>query len=289
MGRILVTGGAGFVGANLCVGLAARHPTGSSSRSTTCGAAAPSSTSRGCARRGWRSCTATCATPEDLAAVGDVDALIECSAEPSVMAGIDDDIVGTEPVRRLPLPGARAPRRRAVRLPLHQPRLSGGRARAPAAARGRDALRARTRAAAAGRLGRRHRRGASRSRARARCTARRSSAAEHLITEYAGTYGLAATVAALRRDRRPVADGQVRPGRVQPLAALPSLRATARLHRLRRHRQAGARPAARRRPASTSSRTSCCARTTGRARRSTSAAGGRAACRCSRRRRCAAS
>ena len=32
---------------------------------------------------------AMCASSSDLLAVGDIDALVECSAEPSVMAGVD--------------------------------------------------------------------------------------------------------------------------------------------------------------------------------------------------------
>ena len=68
----------------------------------------------------------------------------------------------------------------------------------------------------------------------------------------------------LRRDRRPVADGQGRPGRVHPLGARAPLRAAARLHRLRRDRQAGARPAPRRRPGRPDRRAARRARSLGR-------------------------
>ena len=53
----------------------------------------------------------------------------------------------------------------------------------------------------------------------------------------------------LRRDRRAVADGQGRPGRVHATGCSPTTSAAAALHRLRRQRQAGPRPAARRRSA----------------------------------------
>ena len=73
-------------------------------------------------------------------------------------------------------------------------------------------------------------------------------AAELLIEEYAAGFGLRDGDRPLRRDRRALADGQGRPGRLHPLAACPPLRPPAELHRLRRRGQAGARPAARRRP-----------------------------------------
>lgn len=90
--RVLVTGGAGFVGANLALGLAARH-------------------------EGWRVVAfdnlhrrgselnlprlrgggvefvhADVRDPEDVMAAGEVDAVVECSAEPSVLAGIDSGL-----------------------------------------------------------------------------------------------------------------------------------------------------------------------------------------------------
>jgi D-glycero-D-manno-heptose 1,7-bisphosphate phosphatase len=55
--RVLVTGGAGFVGAKLCVSRPSAISTGRSSRSTTCCGAAPSSTSRASTRPACASST----------------------------------------------------------------------------------------------------------------------------------------------------------------------------------------------------------------------------------------
>jgi CDP-paratose 2-epimerase len=92
--RVLVTGGAGFVGANVALGLAARH-------------------------EGWRVVAldnlhrrgselnlprlrlggvefihGDVREAEDVFLVGEVDAVVECSAEPSVLAGIDGGLDG---------------------------------------------------------------------------------------------------------------------------------------------------------------------------------------------------
>ncbi len=91
----------------------------------------------------------------------------------------------------------------------------------------------------------------------------------------------------LRGDRRTVADGQGRPGCVHVLDAGSPLRPPAAVHRLRRQRQAGARPAARRGSGRRCSRSSYSTRIAGTARPSTSAAAASAASRCWRRRRCA--
>jgi CDP-paratose 2-epimerase len=86
--RILVTGGAGFIGANLAVALATRH------------AGDDVVALDNLYRRGselnlprLRAAGVTFAHGDvrelaDLLAVGEVDALVECSAEPSVMAGV---------------------------------------------------------------------------------------------------------------------------------------------------------------------------------------------------------
>ena len=88
--RVLVTGGAGFVGANLCVSLAARHPDWERHRTRQPPPARLGAQPRRvCGRRASGSCTATSAEREDIAAAGAFDALIECSAEPSVLAGLD--------------------------------------------------------------------------------------------------------------------------------------------------------------------------------------------------------
>ncbi|MGB7686583.1 MAG: NAD-dependent epimerase/dehydratase family protein [Solirubrobacterales bacterium] len=91
MNRLLITGGAGFVGSNLAVSLASRHPgweilaldnlyrRGSELNLPRLEAAGVEFV-RGDVRE-----------PGDLQALPPVDAMIECSAEPSVMSGVDGD------------------------------------------------------------------------------------------------------------------------------------------------------------------------------------------------------
>jgi CDP-paratose 2-epimerase len=88
-GRILVTGGAGFVGANLSVALATRDP----GRDVIAfdnlkrrGSELNLPRLRGA---GVRFVHGDVRSPSDLEAAGPIDALVECSAEPSVMAGVD--------------------------------------------------------------------------------------------------------------------------------------------------------------------------------------------------------
>jgi CDP-paratose 2-epimerase len=84
--RVLVTGGAGFVGANLAVALAGRHDV----------VALDNLYRRGSelnlprlAAAGVEFVKGDVRAPADLAAVGPVDAIVECSAEPSALAGVD--------------------------------------------------------------------------------------------------------------------------------------------------------------------------------------------------------
>lgn len=91
MTRLLITGGAGFVGSNLAVSLAERHPEwdvvaldnlyrrGSELNLPRLEAA------------GVEFVKGDVREPDDLAAVPGVTAMIECSAEPSVMSGVDGD------------------------------------------------------------------------------------------------------------------------------------------------------------------------------------------------------
>ncbi|MGD9735450.1 MAG: NAD-dependent epimerase/dehydratase family protein [Solirubrobacterales bacterium] len=91
MNRLLITGGAGFVGSNLAVSLAERHPDWvvmaldslyrrGSELNLPRLAAAGVEVVRGDVRY-----------PEDLQRLPEISALVECSAEPSVMSGVDGD------------------------------------------------------------------------------------------------------------------------------------------------------------------------------------------------------
>jgi len=89
MRRVLVTGGAGFVGANLCVALAERHPgwelvalDNLSRRGSELNL--PRLREAGVAFR-----HGDVRSGDDVLGAGEVDAIVECSAEPSVMAGLD--------------------------------------------------------------------------------------------------------------------------------------------------------------------------------------------------------
>jgi CDP-paratose 2-epimerase len=86
--RVLITGGAGFIGSTLALSLAARHPGWDV-------VAADNLFRRGSElnlprlrRAGVTFVHADVRHAADLAAVGAVDALVECSAEPSVMAAV---------------------------------------------------------------------------------------------------------------------------------------------------------------------------------------------------------
>jgi CDP-paratose 2-epimerase len=86
--RVLITGGAGFVGANLCISLASRHPDwrivafdnlkrrGSEINLARLKAA------------GVEFAHGDVRDPADLMALEPVDAIVECSAEPSALAGV---------------------------------------------------------------------------------------------------------------------------------------------------------------------------------------------------------
>jgi len=86
--QVLVTGGAGFIGANVAVGLASRHPDWQ--------IAAFDNLRRGGAElnlprlreAGVAFVHGDVREPADLHAVGELDVLLECSAEPSALAGI---------------------------------------------------------------------------------------------------------------------------------------------------------------------------------------------------------
>ncbi len=91
MTRLLITGGAGFVGSSLAVSLAGRHPDwevlaldnlyrrGSELNLPRLEAA------------GVEFVEGDVREPGDLARLPELDAMVECSAEPSVMSGVDGD------------------------------------------------------------------------------------------------------------------------------------------------------------------------------------------------------
>lgn len=87
--RVLITGGAGFIGANLAVGLAARHPDWDLTALDNLrrrGAELNLPRLRGA---GVAFVHGDVRTLEDLLGTADLDAMVECSAEPSALAGVD--------------------------------------------------------------------------------------------------------------------------------------------------------------------------------------------------------
>ncbi len=96
--RVLVTGGAGFIGANLATGLADRHGDWELIALDNLHRRGSELNVERLRGRGVRFVRGDVRAPEELRSVGEFDALIECSAEPSVLAGLDgspDYVVGT--------------------------------------------------------------------------------------------------------------------------------------------------------------------------------------------------
>ncbi len=90
MKRVLITGGAGFIGANLAVGLAERHPDWqliALDNLRRRGSELNLPRLRGA---GVQVTHGDIRFREDLHAVETLDALVECSAEPSALAGMDE-------------------------------------------------------------------------------------------------------------------------------------------------------------------------------------------------------
>ncbi len=87
--RVLVTGGAGFIGANAALGLASRHPDW---QLLTVDNLRRRGSELNLARlraAGVAFQHADVRELDDLLAIGPIDALVECSAEPSALAGVD--------------------------------------------------------------------------------------------------------------------------------------------------------------------------------------------------------
>jgi CDP-paratose 2-epimerase len=88
--RVLVTGGAGFIGASLAVGLARRRPDWEILALDNLSRRGSELNLPRLARGGVGFQHGDVREPADLVAVGEIDAIVECSAEPSVLAGVGD-------------------------------------------------------------------------------------------------------------------------------------------------------------------------------------------------------
>jgi CDP-paratose 2-epimerase len=91
MDRLLITGGAGFVGSNLAVSLAARHPEWEVVALDNLYRRGSKLNLPRLEQAGVEFVEGDVREPQSLARIGDLTALIECSAEPSVMSGVDGD------------------------------------------------------------------------------------------------------------------------------------------------------------------------------------------------------
>jgi CDP-paratose 2-epimerase len=88
---ILITGGAGFVGSNLAISLAQRHPDWEIVALDNLHRRGSELNPPRLERGGVRFVEGDVREPEDLAGLGTVSALVECSAEPSALSGVDGD------------------------------------------------------------------------------------------------------------------------------------------------------------------------------------------------------
>ncbi|HWW67126.1 MAG TPA: NAD-dependent epimerase/dehydratase family protein [Solirubrobacterales bacterium] len=91
MDRLLITGGAGFVGSNLAVSLAARHPDWEVLALDNLYRRGSELNLPRLEEAGVEFVRGDVRNPEDLEQIPSILLLIECSAEPSVMSGVDGD------------------------------------------------------------------------------------------------------------------------------------------------------------------------------------------------------
>lgn len=86
---MLITGGSGFVGANLALGLAARHPDWSITALDNLRRRGAELNLPRLREAGVRFVHGDVRSQDDLMGLGRVGAIVECSAEPSALAGVD--------------------------------------------------------------------------------------------------------------------------------------------------------------------------------------------------------
>jgi CDP-paratose 2-epimerase len=91
LNRVLITGGAGFVGSNLAVSLADRHPDWEILALDNLYRNGSELNLSRLREAGVEFIRGDVREPADLAALPSLTTLIECSAEPSVMSGVDGD------------------------------------------------------------------------------------------------------------------------------------------------------------------------------------------------------
>ncbi|MEO6858641.1 MAG: NAD-dependent epimerase/dehydratase family protein [Solirubrobacteraceae bacterium] len=87
--RVLITGGAGFVGSNVSLGLAARHPDWELLALDNLHRRGSELNLPRLREAGVQFIHGDVRELDDLLGVGELDALLECSAEPSALAGVD--------------------------------------------------------------------------------------------------------------------------------------------------------------------------------------------------------
>jgi CDP-paratose 2-epimerase len=87
--RLLVTGGAGFIGANVAIGLAERYATWEITALDNLSRRGGELNLPRLREAGVSFQHGDVRVLDDLLAIGELDALIECSAEPSALAGVD--------------------------------------------------------------------------------------------------------------------------------------------------------------------------------------------------------
>jgi CDP-paratose 2-epimerase len=88
--RVLVTGGAGFIGASTAVGLVARHPDWSVVALDNLRRRGSELNLPRLREAGVTFAHGDVRELEDLRGAGEIDAMVECSAEPSVLAGVGE-------------------------------------------------------------------------------------------------------------------------------------------------------------------------------------------------------